>query len=57
MGQRPLKANFSPVSRISQAALNPQAIHPLPMLTEIYIEALLVDEDLADRVHEAPNGR
>ncbi len=27
--------------------------HPLAMLTEIYIEALLVDEGLADQVWEA----
>ncbi len=27
--------------------------HPLAMLTEIYIEALLVDEELADEVWEA----
>ena len=27
--------------------------HPQPMLTEIYIEALLVDEELADRIWEA----
>ena len=26
--------------------------HPLAMLTEIYIDALLVDEDLADQVWE-----
>ena len=28
-------------------------VHPLTMLTEIYIEALLVDEELADEVWEA----
>ena len=27
--------------------------HPLAMLTEIYIEALLVNEELADQVWEA----
>ncbi len=27
--------------------------HPQAMLTEIYIQALLVDEDLADQVWEA----
>ena len=27
--------------------------HPLAMLTRIYIEALLVDEELADQVWEA----
>ena len=30
----------------------PRASHPLAMLTEIYIEALLVDEELADLVWE-----
>ena len=29
------------------------ADHPLAMLTEIYIAALLVDEELADQVWEA----
>ena len=29
------------------------ADHPKAMLTEIYIEALLVDEELADQVWEA----
>ena len=29
-----------------------RAGHPLAMLTEIYIEALLVDEELADQVWE-----
>jgi len=29
------------------------ASHPLAILTEIYIEALLVDEELADQVWEA----
>ncbi len=33
--------------------LCPKVGHPLAMLTEIYIEALLVDEDLADQVWEA----
>ncbi len=27
--------------------------HPQPMLTDIYIKALLVDEDLADQVWDA----
>ncbi|VUX54940.1 protein of unknown function [uncultured Woeseiaceae bacterium] len=27
--------------------------HPLAMLTELYVEALLVDEDAADQVWEA----
>jgi len=29
------------------------ASHPLAMFTEIYVEALLVDEELADQVWEA----
>ena len=33
--------------------MTPYAGHPLAMLTEIYIEALLVDEALADQVWEA----
>ncbi len=33
--------------------MTPLVGHPLAMLTEIYIEALLVDEELADRVHAA----
>ena len=33
--------------------MTPFVAHPLAMLTEIYIEALLVDEDLADQVWEA----
>jgi len=31
--------------------------HPQAMLTEIYIEALLVDEELADQVWEAWSAR
>jgi hypothetical protein len=31
----------------------PKAAHPLAMLADIYIEALLVDEKLADQVWEA----
>ena len=34
-------------------AFRAKADHPLPMLTEIYIEALLVDEELADQVWQA----
>ena len=41
------------VSRISPADLAPRAAHPQAMLTELYIEALLVDEELADLVGEA----
>ena len=33
-----------------QRDLTPEADHPQAMITEIYIEALLVDEDLADQV-------
>ncbi len=33
--------------------MTPLAAHPQPMLTEIYIEALLVNEELADQVWEA----
>lgn len=33
--------------------INRRADHPLAMLTKIYIEALLVDEELADLVWEA----
>ncbi len=33
--------------------MTPQAAHPPAMLTKIYIEALLVDEELADQVWEA----
>ncbi len=34
-----------------------KAGHPLAMLTEIYIEALLVDEGLADQVWDAWDAR
>ena len=34
-------------------AIGQRAGHPLAMLTEIYIEALLVDEELADQVWES----
>lgn len=33
--------------------IEPQAGHPQPMLTQIYIEALLVDPETADQVWEA----
>ncbi len=33
------------------------ASHPLAMLTEIYIEALLVDEELADQVRRSNGGQ
>ena len=35
---------------MSQTDVIPQAGHPQTMLIEIYIEALLVDEELADQV-------
>jgi len=34
-------------------AIGQRAAHPQAMLTDIYIEALLVDEELADQVWEA----
>ncbi len=37
----------------SQAEMTSFAGHPLAMLTRLYIEALLVDEDVADQVWEA----
>ena len=48
-----LTVSFSTIHPDSQAATSPQAVHPLAMLTEIYICALLVDEELADEVWEA----
>ncbi len=38
---------------MSQDETAPKARHPQAMLTENYIEALLVDEELADQVWEA----
>ena len=35
----------------------PQAGHPLAMLTEIYIEALLVDEEMADQAWDTGTER
>jgi len=49
-GRSPCSANFCTDSRFSQAETNLWAGHPQAMLTEIYIEALLVDEELADQV-------
>ena len=40
----------------SSQASSTQAGHSCPMLTELYIEALLVDEELADLVGEAWDG-
>ncbi|VUX54972.1 protein of unknown function [uncultured Woeseiaceae bacterium] len=40
---------------VSASASNPRSGHACGMLTEIYIEALLVDEGLADQVWEAWN--
>ncbi len=40
-------------NRISSKARNPQFSHSLNMLTEAYIEALLVDKELAGQVREA----
>ncbi len=39
------QANFYTTSHVSQAETNLWAGHPQAMLTEIYIEALLVDID------------
>jgi hypothetical protein len=50
-------ANLSVNRPDSQTALSAQPSHPLHMLTELYIEALLVDEELAVWVWEAwPGG-
>ena len=47
--------HFSKNRPVSDKALNPQSGHACFMLTEIYIEALLVDGELADQVWEAWN--
>ncbi len=47
------QADFCTNNPYSPQAINPHAGHPQAMLTEIYIEALLVDEQLADQVWEA----
>jgi len=47
------QTNFCTNSQISQAGMTSFAAHPQAMLTEIYIEALLVDEELADQVWAA----
>ena len=41
------------ISRISQLRLRSSACQSAAMLTEMYIEALLIDEDLADQVWDA----
>ena len=46
-------ANFSINRPDSQAVTSPSAGDSVAMLTEIYIEALLVDEELAEQVWEA----
>ncbi len=45
--------HFRKNTPISGSACIPQPSHPQSMLTEIYIEALLVDEEMADLVWEA----
>ena len=49
-GHSPCVANFSTNSPASDSAFGLEASHSQAMLTEIYIEALLVDEDLVDQV-------
>ena len=51
-GHSPCTTYFSINSPISWAEMTSFTGHPQTMLTEIYIEALLVDEDLADHVWE-----
>jgi len=50
-------ADFFTNSPNSQAAISQEPGHPTVMLTEICIEALLVDEELADQVWEALDAR
>ncbi len=45
--------HFSRKRPVSVYAFNPQYGHARFMLTEIYIEALLVDEELVDQVWSA----
>jgi len=52
-GHSLLQANFSLNNPDSLAAISPCAGRPQAMLTLIYIEALLVDEELADQVWAA----
>ncbi len=44
------QADFCTNNPYSLPVINSLAGHPQAMLTEIYIEALMVDEDLADQV-------
>ncbi len=46
------KRLFSANSSDLNWVFTPRTGHPLAMLVELYIEALLVDEDLADQVWE-----
>ena len=52
-GHSPCTTYFSIDSQISQPEMTSFGGHPRVMLTEIYIEALLVDEQLADQVWKA----
>ena len=45
--------HFSKKRPVSGSASDPQSGHACFMLTAIYIEALLADEELADQVWEA----
>lgn len=47
------KRIFAQKSPNLDSAINSFAGHASAMLTEVYIEALLVDEELADQVFEA----
>jgi len=54
LGQRlRIKLNpFETFRGISHLAISPCCCHPGRMLTELYIEALLADDDLADQLWE-----
>jgi len=52
-GRSPCTIYLSINSPISQAEMTSFAGHPQTVLTETYIEALLVDEDLADQIWKA----
>jgi len=52
-GHSPCTIYISINSPNSHAEMTSFAGHPLPMLTQLYIEALLVDEEAADAVWEA----
>jgi hypothetical protein len=49
----PFQPLISMKCKYMKLELRPMAQDPQAMLTEIYIEALLVDEELADQVWEA----